>query len=843
MSKQSNNAAGDETKDSLSKTSPDLPERAGRKVAQAFYSQQHGSEKRASASLLNRLAHARTEEDVKDAYIAVLGLTSYFKGLVDIQTEEVWFEAKDAPTPAIIMFGQLLVYVRAARKRGEAIPAFLAVIDREKAAIMPTEKALPLLEDKAIIWPKSGSQAGKELAAQVAPYVQAHIVEYTIAHDEAAFIKAVQDAIRERRIIRTPITPDNLRQVFDRWVDMVGNELGKVNPADYAVLFFADIMHDGKNEAMTKLPARLLFTGDKPVFLLDGNTYELASERGYRNFWAIYHRPPDQKHRHYLLERRDSLLPVDEQKFKGAFYTPLHIVDKAYDQLVSTLGPDWQERYLVWDMCAGVGNLEAKHSNLRNVFMSTLDQADVTIMKSNPAFAGAEIFQYDYLNDDVTDFGEIDYSLSNKLPMALRQAIADAKAGKQGAKPVLVLINPPYGEAGNSIGKAGKTGIATTRISFGMNDLGYAARELFVQFLHRILLELPKVNLALFSTLKYVNAPNFEQFRNQWKAKYLDGFIVHSKAFDSLKGNFPVGFLIWDLGQHEPAQVIQTIALDKAGDLIGEKSFFDFPNERLMSEWLPRTRKNRVDAVPLTNAITPLKKTTGIRNRHWSDGAVAHFFCNGTDLQNSGTMTAIFSSVHSIGHAGGYFVTPDNLWQVAIMFTVRMIIPHTWQNHNDQFLQPSQPQPDEFKSDCLVWMLFAGKNLTAGADGLRWDDRDWSLTNHFIPFTEAEVGAQGRFGSDFMVRHMAGMGFSAEAQAVLEEGRRLWARFHAIQFPRKIRDEYKLGRPDAGWYQVRRSLEAYSDTEFTDFEPFKAAYKALGDKLRPMVYDLGFLPR
>ena len=212
------------------------------------------------------------------------------------------------------------------------------------------------------------------------------------------------------QIIKTPITPDNLRQVFDRWVMMVGSELGTVSPADYAVLFFADIMHDGKNEAMNNLPARLLFTGEKPVFLLNGQTYELASERGYKNFWAIYHRPPDQKHRHYLLERRDSLLPVDEQKFKGAYFTPLHIVDKAYNQLVATLGSNWQDRYLVWDMCAGVGNLEAKHSNLRNVFMSTLDQADVTIMKSNPAFSGAEIFQYDYLNDDVTDFGEIDYT-------------------------------------------------------------------------------------------------------------------------------------------------------------------------------------------------------------------------------------------------------------------------------------------------------------------------------------------------------------------------------------------------------------------------------------------------
>jgi len=213
---------------------------------------------------------------------------------------------------------------------------------------------------------------------------------------------------------------------------------------------------------------------------------------------------------------------------------------------------------------------------------------------------------------------------------------------------------------------------------------------------------------------------------------------------------------------------------------------------------------------------------------------------NANDLQHSGTLTAIFSSVCSQGN--GYYVTPENLWKAAIVFTVRSIIPHTWQNHNDQFLQPSQPLSDEFKSDCLVWMLFAGKNLTAGADGLRWNDRDWSLTNHFIPYTEAEVGAKARFESDFMVRYMADKTFSPEAKAVLDEGRKLFRRFHATSFPNKIRQEYKLNRADAGWYQVRRALEAYGDTQLTDFDPFKQAYAALTEKLRPMVYELGFLP-
>lgn len=799
-------------------------------------------------SLHEALTRAKTEEDVKDAYIAELGLKGVNKGLVDIQTPEIWFEAKETPTPPLLMFAQLLIYVRAARKRGEPIPGFLCVVDRQKAALMATEHALPLLDDKSIVWPKSGSAADKALAAQIARTIETRFILYQIDGYEAEFIKAAKDAVREGRIIPTPITPDNLRQVFDKWVAMVGDELGVKREADYAVLFFADIMHDGHNEVMNTRTVRLLFNGGKPVFYMEAETgaerYELASQRGYLDFWSYYHRPPEQKHRHYLLERRDSLLPLDEQKFKGAFYTPLHIVDKAYDQLAATLGADWQQKYIVWDMCAGGGNLEAKHSNLRNVFMSTLDQADVTIMRNNPAFAGAQIFQYDYLNDDVTDFGEIDYEKSGKVPRALRQAIADAKEGKEGAKPILVLINPPYAESGSRTDKAIKKAVASTRIGAWMNGAGYGygAKELFVQFMIRIAKELPNAWLAMFSTLKYVNSDNFEPFRDRWKALYSAGFITHSKAFDGLKGNFPIGFLIWDMSKKVELDEVPVRVLDKDGVEIGSKVFRNIPRERFLSKFIARKTDYTHEVVPLINAISPTKRFETVRNTHWSRGALAHFLCHGNDLQQAGTLTAILSSTHDIGFTGAYFVTPENLWQAAIVFAVRRLIKPTWLNDRDQFLQPSQPLPDEFKSDCLVWMLFNGSNLTAGADGLRWNDRDWSLTNHFIPFTEAEVGAKARFESDFMVRYMAGMMFSPEARAVLDEGRKLFQRFHAISFPNKIRQEYKLNRADAGWYQVRRALEAFGDTELTDFDPFKAAYADLSAKLRPQVFELGFLP-
>ena len=75
-----------------------------------------------------------------------------------------------------------------------------------------------------------------------------------------------------------------------------------------------------------------------------------------------------------------------------------------------------------------------------------------------------------------------------------------------------------------------------------------------------------------------------------------------------------------------------------------------------------------------------------------------------------------------------------------------------------------------------------------------------------------------------MVRYIKGMAFSSDAQDVLDEARKLWARFHAIKFPRKIRKDCKLGRPDVGWYQIRRALKTYGDTELTDFDPFERAY-------------------
>ncbi|MEN9848270.1 MAG: hypothetical protein RL368_1010, partial [Pseudomonadota bacterium] len=557
-----------------------------------------------------------------------------------------------------------------------------------------------------------------------------------------------------------------------------------------------------------------------------------------RRFWQIYHRPPKPEYRNYLLERRDSLIPLDERSFKGAYYTPLHLVEKAYDKLTEVLGKNWQKNYIVWDMCCGVGNLEVKHSNPRNIFMSTLDQADVDVMKATKTCIAAHRFQYDYLNDDITDDGKIDYSLTNKTPKGLQQAI---KKGKK----ILVLMNPPYAEAGSALGKDAKGEVAKTKIAtMAMVNYGKASNELFTQFVARIVQEMPTATIAMFSKLKYVNAPNFEKFRQVWSAEYLDGFIIHSKAFEGLSGNFPIGFLIWKSNQNAKKNIqitkIITEVLDKKAQPIGEKAFYNLPNNSFLNIWLTRPKPNESQVIPLKNCVTPYTSAKYLDK--WSDNAIGYVWCQNNDLQHTSQQTTLFSSVWGDGH--GFYVTPENLWQVAIVFSVRRLIKPTWINDRDQFLQPTGELTDEFKNDCLIWMLFNGSNLTASANDLEWNGKKWSIVNHFIPFTETEVNATARFESDFMVEYLKKKKLSKEAKAVLDAGCELWKAYLSHTDPRNVCDELKLNRPDVGWYQIRNALKKRNESG--DFPPvsfngFEISYKILTEKLQPLVFELGFL--
>jgi hypothetical protein len=233
---------------------------------------------------------------------------------------------------------------------------------------------------------------------------------------------------------------------------------------------------------------------------------------------------------------------------------------------------------------------------------------------------------------------------------------------------------------------------------------------------------------------------------------------------------------------------------------------------------------------------------------------------NGNDFQHN-NIVYILNYKSQLTNPRGIWVNQNNLLPVSIYFAVRHCIEATWLNDRDQFLFPNESwkHDAEFHADCLAFTLFHGQNRISAAESV----------NHWIPFTEAEVGAQEKFDSRFMSRYLAGKGggaassggrislfveeapmpygetpivFSPAAQAVYDAGLALWRYYHAqpgVEVNASLYDirAHFQGRNESGKMNNKSSDEAYNER----IAGLRAAVLALADKIAPKVYEHGFL--
>ena len=94
----------------------------------------------------------------------------------------------------------------------------------------------------------------------------------------------------------------------------------------------------------------------------------------------------------------------------------------------------------------------------------------------------------------------------------------------------------------------------------------------------------------------------------------------------------------------------------------------------------------------------------------------------------------------------------------------------------------------------------------------------------------------------FVYKKLQSLKLSEEAQLVLDKACKL---VKDSMFYRELWDdenpEYQTTKAwDAGYYQLKGIWKQYFPDEFKEF---KELYKKLADKMRPMVYELGFLKK
>lgn len=666
----------------------------------------------------------------------------------------LWAEAKKGNKADIIeSFIQLILTIGKEKTYENNLPPiFLGAFDCQKIAFIPYHELDHIFAQNDFNWnvtpSNHDSKEFKQLHALTKHLLESKKLQFSFTND----CKELQDfiqanfTIHNTSITKIPITKNNFTTIYQKWLQSVApsisidweNEKPDILSSDF---YLADLLSENNNTKEILKSLRILLQSDSYKVKLEKRANSTSfnftefgfndHQKAHTEFWNLYERPPKEEYWGYIIERRDLLVPSDIRERKGAFFTPQIWVSKAQNYLEKALGENYQSEYYIWDCAAGTGNLLANLTESASLYASTLDKSDVEIMQELSAngtlsLLPRHIFQFDFLNDEFFDKPCSKHTKSgldpkcqdcvkSKLPKSLQEILKNEEKRKK----LIIFINPPYAEAASAtqVTNTGKNkdGVALGNATYERykDSMGKASNELFAQFFFRICSEIPHCTLAAFSTLKYVNSSNFIKFRETFKAKFLKGFICPAYTFDNVKGSFPIGFLVWNLAQ---AQALQTITLDvfnENGASLGKKRFHSKNIAKKINDWYSiYYDKNQ--------------KTIGIMNTR------------GNDFQNQNYIR--ITSVDNHNHTNT--ITQNNLIPTSIYFSVRHCIKATWINDRDQFLYPNNKwaQDSVFQSDCLAFMLFHGQNRITSKVGI----------NHFIPFSEKEIGAQEAFESHFM---------------------------------------------------------------------------------------------
>ena len=278
----------------------------------------------------------------------------------------------------------------------------------------------------------------------------------------------------------------------------------------------------------------------------------------------------------------------------------------------------------------------------------------------------------------------------------------------------------------------------------------------------------------------------------------------------------------------------------------GLKSAKDWIKEPILNN-----KTTKVKKPPLSNAITV--KPGKSSNTSIFENALGCYLNVGNDVYNSAIKVALFTSCDS-SNANGISVTPENYDRIMTIFTARKLIESTWINNKDNYLQPDETNSkwEEFKTDSYIYSLFHSASNQSSLHNLAYDNKTWNIKNEFFFMSKQEImDLADKHGYDFtyndarvseerfVYKKLQNISLSNEAKSVLDKAKELTIKtFEYREMFNQQYPEYQIMNWDCGWYQIKGLLKEYFADDLADFNDL---FKQLSDKMRPCVYELGFL--
>ena len=118
----------------------------------------------------------------------------------------------------------------------------------------------------------------------------------------------------------------------------------------------------------------------------------------------------------------------------------------------------------------------------------------------------------------------------------------------------------------------------------------------------RITKEIPGCIVGQFSKTKHLQGAAFAVFRQAFRGVLEKCFIVPADTFDNVKGQFPIGFFVWRLGDAVFTSVVADV-FDRKGEFIGTKTLSAYAKSQYINAWMSRFRQKEDCAIGYMDGI------------------------------------------------------------------------------------------------------------------------------------------------------------------------------------------------------------------------------------------------
>ena len=290
---------------------------------------------------------------------------------------------------------------------------------------------------------------------------------------------------------------------------------------------------------------------------------------------------------------------------------------------------------------------------------------------------------------------------------------------------------------------------------------------------------------------------------------------------------------------------------DSQTEMLGVKNFYNLDGTKSLTEWVKEIPyKPKSNSLPIFSSFNSTKSTT----KNFGE-SIGYCYFTANRVEYNQRYVFILTTPFSISR--GFYISKENFDRFLVSFSSRILINSNWLNEKDEYSAPNTGHEifNSFQNDSLIISLFSNNSGQASYRNFQHIEKNYNIKNEFFWMSVEkmkeladqngydELYNDARTSSDRYV-HKLLFGeeriydrLSPDAKAVLDKATELVERSMELRQV-MANDENHLNSWDAGYAQLKLVWKKYFQEEFKEF---RQLYKALEDRMRPLVYELGFL--